>query len=111
MAMHVDDSARTVLPICAEAFDLSGLGPDRKGAAAASDRRVRCSLQCCSYSWLPAAVFEPAKRYIADLDSFADLAVELPKFNGPTLLLNGENKRPDPGLGLPRRRRPPMTSP
>lgn len=44
--MLVDDSAETVLPIYAEAFELIGferLGRTRKGAAAASDLWVRCS--------------------------------------------------------------------
>jgi hypothetical protein len=47
MAILVDDSAEPVLPIYGEAFDLFGferLGKFRRGAAAASDRWVRCSL-------------------------------------------------------------------
>jgi hypothetical protein len=46
-AILVDDSADTVLPIYAEAFDLIGferLRPDPQDAAPASDRLVRCSL-------------------------------------------------------------------
>ena len=47
MAVLMDDSAETVLSIYGEAFDLLGftrLRPRSQGAAAASDRWVRCSL-------------------------------------------------------------------
>ncbi len=47
VAILVDDPAETVLPLHVEVFDLDGLkvlGQSRRGAAAASDRWVRCSL-------------------------------------------------------------------
>ena len=36
-------------------------------------------------------VDEHTKRYILDIDRFANVSVDLPKFDGPSLLLNGEN--------------------
>jgi hypothetical protein len=43
----MDDSAETIQPAYGKAFDLvgvKGLGPGTQGAAAASDRWVRCWL-------------------------------------------------------------------
>ncbi|MBP2479544.1 pimeloyl-ACP methyl ester carboxylesterase [Crossiella equi] len=36
-------------------------------------------------------VDENTRRYLLDINRFANVSVDLPKFDGPTLLLNGEN--------------------